>query len=79
MKSVLYGGELLADEASCYGAQQKDRNLGKREEYAHSYGNGKRVTEFLAITVGEPRESARRYVPSGAKLPVVPGSGKYCR
>ena len=76
VKSVLYGGELLADEASCYGAQQKDRNLGKRKEYAQRHGNGTRITEFSAITVAEPRESDRRYVPSGAKLPVAPESGE---
>lgn len=76
VKSVLYGGELLADEASCYGAQQKDRNLGKRKEYAQRHGNGKRVTEFSAITVAEPRYSDRRYVPAGAKLPVAPESGE---
>jgi predicted MPP superfamily phosphohydrolase len=76
VKSVLYGGELLADEASCYGAQQKDRNLGKRKEYARRHGNGTRITDFSAITVAEPRESDRRYVPSGAKLPVAPESGE---
>ncbi|WP_246066497.1 metallophosphoesterase family protein [Halorubrum cibi] len=75
VKSVLYGGELLADEASCYGAQQKDRNLGKRKEYARRHGNGKRVTEFSAITVAEPRKFDCRYVPSGAKLPIAPESG----
>ena len=76
VKSVLYGGELLADEASCYGAQQKDRNLGKRKEYARRHGNGTRITDFSAITVAEPREPDRRYVPSGAKLPVAPESGE---
>ena len=41
VKSVLYGGEWLADEASCDGSQQKDRNLGKRKEYAQRHGSGK--------------------------------------
>ncbi|WP_218138589.1 metallophosphoesterase [Halobacterium jilantaiense] len=73
---MLYGDELLADEASCFGAQQKERNLGKRKDYARRQGNGERVTEFSAITVAEPREGDRRYVPSGAELPVAPASGE---
>jgi hypothetical protein len=76
LRSVLYGDELLADEASCYGAQQKERNLGKRKDYAQRHGDGERVTEFSAIQVGEPRESDKQYVPSGAKLPVAPESGE---
>lgn len=74
LRSVLYGDELLADEASCYGAQQKERNLGKRKDYAQRHGDGDRVTEFSAIRVAEPRESDKQYVPSGAKLPVAPES-----
>ncbi|WP_285266203.1 metallophosphoesterase family protein [Halobacterium salinarum] len=76
VRSVLYGGELLADGASCYGAQQKERNLGKRKEYARRHGNGERVTEFSAITVADPRPEDKRYVPSGAVLPVAPESGE---
>jgi len=76
LRSVLYGGDLLATEASCYGAQQKERNLGKRKDYARRRGNGERVTEFSAITVAEPREKDRRYVPRGARLPVAPESGE---
>jgi len=75
LKSVLYGGELLAAGTSCYGAQQKNRNEGTRKEYAQQHGNGKRVTNFSAITVAEPRTSDRQYVPTGAKLPVAPKSG----
>ncbi|WP_233255142.1 metallophosphoesterase family protein [Halopenitus persicus] len=71
---MLYGDELLADEASCYGAQQKERNWGKRKDYARRHGNGDRVTEFSAITVAEPREEDSRYVPAGAKLPIAPES-----
>ncbi len=74
LRSVLYDDELLADRASCYGAQQKERNLGKRKDYARRHGNGDRVTEFSAIAVADPRESDRRYVPAGAKLPVAPES-----
>ena len=40
LRSVLYGDELLADEASCYGAQQKERNSGKRKDYAQRHGDG---------------------------------------
>ena len=76
VKSVLYAGELLTDQASCYGRQQNERNLGKREEYARRHGNGERVTEFSAIRVAEPREMDRRYVPDGAVLPVAPESGE---
>lgn len=76
LKSVLYGGELLAGEASCYGKQQNERNLGKRKGYARRHGNGERVTEFSSITVAEPRESDRGYVPTGARLPVAPESGE---
>lgn len=76
LSSILYGGELLADEASCYGKQQKERNRGKREEYARRHGNGERVTEFSAIRVAEPRAEDKRYVPSGAMLPVAPESGE---
>jgi len=76
LRSVLYGGDLLAAEASCYGEQQKERNLGKRKGYARRHGNGERVTEFSVITVAEPRESDRRYVPTGARLPVTPESGE---
>lgn len=59
LKSVLYGGEMLADDASCYGVQQKDRNHGKRKGYARRHGNGNRVTKFSAIAVAEPQESDR--------------------
>jgi hypothetical protein len=76
LRSVLYGDELLADEASCYGAQQKERNLGKRKDYARRHGDGDRVTEFSAIRVAEPHESDEQYVPAGAKLPVSPESGE---
>ncbi len=76
LRSVLYGDELLANEASCYGAQQKERNFGKRKDYARRHGNGDRVTEFSAITVAKPREEDRRYVPAGARLPVAPESGE---
>jgi hypothetical protein len=76
LKSVLYGGELLAEEASCYGEQQNERNRGKRKEYVRQHGNGERVTAFSAITVADPRESDRVYVPTGAKLPVAPESGE---
>ncbi|SFR53586.1 metallophosphoesterase [Halogeometricum limi] len=76
LRSVLYGGDLLASEASCYGAQQKERNLGKRKDYARRHGNGDRVTEFSAITVAETREEDHRYVPAGAKLPLAPESGE---
>ncbi|MFW5900345.1 MAG: hypothetical protein ACOCTH_01045, partial [Halodesulfurarchaeum sp.] len=66
----------MADGASCYGKQQKERNWGKRKEYAHQRGNGERVTEFSAITVAEPRSEDQQYVPSGAVLPVAPESGE---
>lgn len=74
LRSVLYGDELLASEASCYGAQQKKRNRGKRERYVRKHGNGDRVTEFLSIAVAAPRQSDLRYVPTGSKLPVAPES-----
>ena len=76
LKSVLYGGELLAEEAVCYGKQQNERNLGKRKRYVRRHGNGQRVTEFSAIRVTNPRESDRVYLPTGAKLPVAPESGE---
>jgi len=76
LRSVLYGDELLADEASCYGAQQKERNLGKRKGYVRQHWNGERITEFSAITVAEPRPEDKRYVPSGAVLPVAPEFGE---
>ena len=76
LRSVLYGGDLLAAGASCYGAQQKERNLGKRKCYARRHGNGERVTEFSSITVAEPRESDRQYMPTGARVPVAPKSGE---
>ena len=76
VKSVLYGGELLAEEASCYGEQQNKRNHKKRKEYVRRYGDGSRITEFSAITVAEPRPQDRQYVPSGAVIPVAPVSGE---
>lgn len=76
LKSALYGGELLAEGASCYGEQQNTRNSGTRAEYVQRYGNGERVTEFSAIRVAEPRAADREYVPSGAVLPVAPVSGE---
>jgi hypothetical protein len=76
VKSVLYGGELLAEEASCYGEQQNKRNHKKRKEYVRRYGDGSRITEFSAITVAEPRPQDRQYVPSGAVIPVAPESGE---
>lgn len=74
LKSVLYGGELLAAEARCYGKQQNERNRGKRKDFVRRYGNGERITEFSAIAVAEPRPQDQRYVPSGAVLPVAPDS-----
>ena len=76
VKSVLYGGKLLAEEASCYGEQQKERNRGTRKDYARRYGNRERITEFSAITVAEPQIEDRHYVPSGTVLPVAPKSGE---
>lgn len=76
LKSVLYGGELLAEGALCYGEQQHKRNHGTRKEYVQQHGNGERVTEFSAITVAEPRESDRQYVQPGVMLPVAPESGE---
>lgn len=76
LRSVLFGDELLASGVSCYGAQQKERNLGKRKDYARRYGDGNRVTEFSAITVAEPRKEDRQYVPADARLPVAPESGE---
>ncbi len=74
LQSVLYGGELLADGASCYGAQQNKRNRGTREEHIHQYGDGTRIAKFSAIKVAEPRPQDREYVPSGAVVPVAPAS-----
>lgn len=74
LKSVLYGGELLAEEAVCYGKQQNERNRGKRKRYVRQYGDGQRVTEFSAIRVSDPRESDREYLPNDTKLPVAPES-----
>jgi hypothetical protein len=74
VKSVLFGGELLASQASCYGQQQNERNRRQRTEYARQYGDGERITEFSAIAVAEPRSEDQRYVPSGAVLPVAPES-----
>ena len=76
LKSVLYGGELLADGASCYGEQQNTRNRGTRKEYVQQHGDGERVTEFSAIRVAEPRPQDRQYLPSGAVVPVAPASGE---
>jgi UDP-2,3-diacylglucosamine pyrophosphatase LpxH len=76
VKSVLYGGELLAEEASCYGKQQKKRNKTTRKEYVRQYGDGTRITEFSAIAVAEPRPQDRQYVPSGTVIPVAPVSGE---
>jgi hypothetical protein len=76
VKSVLYGGELLADGAVYYAEQQNKRNRGKRKEYARRHGNGERVTEFSAITVARPQPEDQRYVPSGAVLPIAPVSGE---
>jgi len=76
VKSVLYGGELLAEEASCYGEQQNKRNHKKRKEYVRRYGDGSRIMGFSAITVAEPRPQDRQYVPSGAVIPVAPESGE---
>ena len=39
LKSGLYGGELLAEEASCYGKQQNEQNRGKWKEYVRRHGN----------------------------------------
>ncbi|MDB2247381.1 metallophosphoesterase family protein [Halorubrum ezzemoulense] len=76
VKSVLYGGELLAEGASSYGKQQNRRNNVTRKEYVRQYGNGSRVTEFSAITVAEPRPRDLQYVPSGVVIPVAPESGE---
>ena len=76
LKSVLYGGELLAESASCYGEQQLKRNRGARKEYTEWYGDGTRMKDFTLIEVGEPRPADRQYLPSGAVVPVAPVSGE---
>lgn len=76
LKSVLFGGELLAAEASCYGKQQNERNRQQRKDYVRKYGNENRITDFSAIEVAEPRPEDQRYLPSGAVLPVSPESKK---
>lgn len=76
LQSVVYGGELLADGAVCYGAQQKERNDGTREEYAQANGDGDRVTAFSALDVAEPRPQDKELLPSGAVVPVAPESGE---
>jgi predicted phosphodiesterase len=75
LKSVLYGGDLLAENATCYGKQQNERNHGKRRDYQRTRGNGDRITEFSAIRVREPRSEDKKYLPSGAVVPVAPDSG----
>ncbi len=75
VKSVLYGGEFLAENATCYGEQQNKRNNCYRREYVRSCGNGDRITEFSAIQVQEPRPQDEKYLPSGAVVPVAPKSG----
>jgi hypothetical protein len=72
LKSVLYGGELLAENATCYGKQQKNRNNDKRKDYHR--GNSDRITEFSAIQVQEPRQQDKEYLPAGAVVPVAPAS-----
>ena len=76
LQSVLYGGELLAQGASCYGEQQNKRNSGTRKEHVRQYGDGTRITDFSAITVAEPRPEDREYFGSGAMVPVAPISGE---
>lgn len=76
VKSVLYGGELLAEGASSYGKQQNKRNNVTRKEYVRQYGDGSRVTEFSAITVAEPRPRDLQYISSGVVIPVAPESGE---
>ncbi|MFC7249320.1 exonuclease SbcCD subunit D [Halomicroarcula sp. GCM10025324] len=75
LKSVLYGGTLLAADAVCYAEQQRDRNDVTRKEYARLHGEHDRVTEFSGITVAEPRTEDEQYLPSGAVVPVAPESG----
>ncbi|WP_302080597.1 metallophosphoesterase [Salinibaculum rarum] len=65
----------MAAAAVCYGAQQKERNDGTREEYAQANGNGDRVTEFTALDVAEPRPRDEELLPPGAVVPVAPESG----
>lgn len=75
LKSVLYGGELLAENAVCYGEQQKKRNHSTRKDYQRTCGNGNRITKFSAIEVQEPRPQDREFLPSGAVVPIAPESG----
>jgi predicted phosphodiesterase len=74
LKSVLYGDELLAEKATCYGEQQKKRNHSRRTDYQRRRGNGNRITEFSAIQVREPRPQDTEYLPPGAVVPVAPES-----
>jgi len=74
LKSVLYGDELLAEKATCYGKQQKKRNHSKRKDYQRTHGNGNRITKFSAIQVREPRPQDKEYLPAGAVVPVAPES-----
>jgi len=49
LKSVLYGDELLAEKATCYGKQQNEQNHSKRKDYQRTRGNGNRITKFSAV------------------------------
>ncbi|WP_245576022.1 metallophosphoesterase [Haloplanus natans] len=74
LESVLYGGELLAEDATCYGKQQNRRNDEYRRDRVKTHGNGTRITEFSAIQVEQPRPQDREYFPSGAMVPIAPKS-----
>ena len=74
LKSVLYGDDLLAEKATCYGKQQKKRNHSKRKDYQRTHGNGNRITKFSAIQVREPHPQDKKYLPAGAVVPVSPES-----
>lgn len=73
IESILFDKEGLANETS-YGEQQAEKNNFDISAYRIQYGNGKRVTEFPAISTDTPLKRDKKYVDENTQLPVSPKS-----
>ena len=75
IESILFGGEGLAEDATCYGEQQRDRNEFKITTYRELYGDGTHVTDFPTIETELVSPTDEPYLNSPVHLPVAPLSG----
>ena len=74
VESVLFGGEGLAPDVTCYGEQQAEQNNFSISAYRAQYGDGDRVVDFPTLTTSAPAKRDRQYVEKDVELPITPES-----